>query len=138
VIFFLFILAACATESPLPRAPLIDQVLSVRPNGEPVLSNRVYVECGKDDWCSDLATYDLRDAEIRDKLFKFQFVCRVGGRRFGICADRPGFCRTTYSGALFWKKKEVEYLGIEQNYKMLSDSMTTCFSELRREWDEVD
>lgn len=134
LLFFLF---SCASTSPLPRNALIDEILSVRP-GKHVLSNTATVTCGKTK-CLETKEYDLQDPVIRKILFEFQFVCRIGEKRYNIAMDRPGFYRNVCHSGFLWRRKcDETYLDIEKDYAFIVDGRTVCFSQLRRDWDEVD
>lgn len=112
--------------------PLVEQILKPREGYEGKLTNRT---CGEyvDGKCTKeaITTYDLGDASFREAVNKFDFLCSIGGRRFKICLDKPGFCRFTYKTScflgMFCKKGEKleEYLPVEQ-YRFLLDADTRC------------
>ena len=135
------IFVACVTALPLPRSPVADQVLTVRPGGDPVLSNRIMVVCGEKgkERCPELARYDLRDDKTRAMLFQFKFVCKIAGRLYKVCPDKPGFCRSEYKGLKWpWSKPKLTYLDIEKDYDLLVGARTTCVSKDKRGIDELD
>lgn len=79
--------------------------------------------------------------ESRQQLVRFDFVCKLAGRRFHPCEDRPGFCRRTYDCS--WLElafgacaPDVEFVPMSP-YQALIDADLKCFSERAYSWDEV-
>lgn len=136
-VFTLLLLAACASEFHYNRNQLVEQVLTARP-GKPVLSNSAFVKGEKDVWHNEIVEYDLADEKLRTNMFAMHFVCSIGGKRYKVCADKPGFCRVSYQGGFFSKKKVEEYIPIKEQYDFIVQARTTCFSELKRELDGMD
>lgn len=133
---------ACATAPLLyPAHPLSDQIIKVRAGHEGFLTNRTcgaYIpgEVAPEKACSDerITRYPLNSPEFRATVNKLNFLCNIGGRRFKICVDKPGFCRFSTgpkkcSGflGLFCKEGErlEEYLPVEQ-YRFLLDANAKC------------
>jgi len=119
--------------------PLAKQRLIPRP-GYVGLTNQVCLEWDSEKCLkTSVKHYDVRDAEVRKTLISFGFACRIGGKRFRICDDQPGFCRQE-SGCLEWKKKLItrktycakegivksDYLDAVEKQQYLIDGATEC------------
>lgn len=112
--------------------PLVEQILRPRTGFEGSLTNRT---CKKYDGSKclgeEIQVYPLNDQAFRESVNKFNFICSIGGRRFKICRDKPGFCRFTYKQSCFLGvfckpgEKLEEYTPVEQ-YRFLLDADTRC------------
>lgn len=133
--FLSLLLVGCVTSMVYAPHPLVEQILKPRAGYDGKLTNRTCGEyqngkCVKE----SIATYNLEDADFRSSVNKFNFICSIGGRRFKICIDKPGFCRFTYEKScflgVFCKKGErlEEYLPVEK-YRFLLDADTRCASK---------
>lgn len=118
----LVVVVGCeSTPKKYPSHELQSQILKLR-DGK--LSN-------KSD--SGIVKYDLSDETFRKKLNDFGFRCKIGGRRFKICLDKPGFCRHSteiYKCGLFnlfrCTNRLEEY--IAEGESKLDGSNLRCFS----------
>lgn len=117
----------------------MDQILRPRP-GYTGLTNRACESWYDDNECKKYVVkeYLLTDAEFRNTANKIGVICKVGGRRFKVCLDKPGFCRHTYTRDWFLapKKKREEYIPMDP-VKFHLDAGTRCFSEDRYDFLEV-
>lgn len=131
----------CTTAPVLyPAHPLVDQIVKVRAGHEGFLTNRTC--SGKDESLGiekeclgeKITRYPLEAEEFRQTANRLNFLCNIGGKRFKICLDKPGFCRFSSgpkkcSGflGLFCKEGELleEYLPVEK-YRFLLDAKTKC------------
>lgn len=126
---------ACSTANPppYPAHPLVDQILKVRPGHEGVLTNR---SCAANDpatgYCTQakIQEYPLADPAFRETANRLNFLCNIGGKRYKICKDKPGFCRIGYLPKcflVFCQQEEVEldYLPVG-NYQFLLDAAARC------------
>lgn len=81
----------------------------------------------------DLA-FDLKNGNDRKTLKDLYFICDVGGRRFGVCDDRPGLCHQTYIEKKFlgltYQREIVviDYLSAEADFNRLLHYGTVCAS----------
>lgn len=127
------LLSNCA--SPVYRQnPLIDQILKPRQGFDGKLTNRACLSydggrCIKE----EIRAYDLSDSEFRESANKLHFICKIAGRRYKICLDKPGFCRHSYKESCFLficskGEKLEEYLPVSK-YKFLMDSDAKCFND---------
>lgn len=127
-----FVLSACSTEV-YPRHALVEQILKPRA-GHKGLTNRVCLEYSGDTCVRDeIVEYFLTDSQFRKTAADLGFVCKVGEKRYKICRDEPGFCRTTYRKQGFLglrKEKVVEFLPVD-NYDFLIAAKTRCFQKDR-------
>ena len=127
--------SGCSEAQIYQQNPLSDQILKPRPGHEGKLTNRACLKFD-DDKCVDekIAEYDLKDAEFRDRVNKMNFICNLGGRRFKICKDKPGFCRFYRQKKCFLgicvddKKLTEEYIPVEP-YSFILDAKTRCFQK---------
>jgi hypothetical protein len=128
VSFCLILLASCATPQVELRHPLSQQILKPRP-GYKGLTNRACEALNEKGECAGMVVkeYLLEDPVFRKTANDLKFICSVGGRRFKICLDQPGLCRTTYEdcGWFCKDKKKVEYIPANQ-YQFLLDANTVC------------
>ena len=110
-----------------------------RPGYDHHLTNRV-CRSNKLGSCKEwsIRAYDLRDDLVRKQYVDFKIACRIAGRRFRVCLDKPGFCRrerVCKKKSGFFKKKckkwdkKIEYIPIS-NYQYLIDSNLECFWRL--------
>lgn len=130
--------------------PLQNQRLIPRPGYEGHLTNRVCKDfygkkCDKDKDGNlevSIRQYDLKDVTFRKKLIEFDFACSIGGKRYRICPDRPGFCRRElHRKCVKWKKKLFsskkkckkweekivkKYRDATTDYEFLLDGATEC------------
>lgn len=77
------------------HAQLSRQRLAMRPDFQGYLTNRI---CEKKDFWGNcekysIKQYDLGDPEIRKMINDFKIACKIGGKRFRVSLDRPGFER---------------------------------------------
>ena len=73
--------------------------------------------------------YLLTDATFRKTANDLGFICNIGNKRYKICPDQPGFCRTWYKNRFIIKdKKMVDYIPAD-NYQFLLDAGTRCFQK---------
>lgn len=132
----LLIVSGCAGQKVYLAHPLVDQIITPRPGHEGKLTNRT---CGKYEKgiCTDerITDYEISDASFRETVNKLSFICNIGGRRFKVCLDKPGFCRfstETYRCGFLklskCTKRLEEYLPAEP-YKFLLDSKLRCFNK---------
>lgn len=106
---------------------------------EGYLTNRVCLEFyGNECKKTSIVKYDLKDAEVRKKFNDFKIACKVGGKRYRICKDQAGLCRSE-EGCLEWKKHwltrkrfcakrgviKTDFIPVE-NYQYLLDGATEC------------
>ena len=166
-LFFLLVIASCSSltewshdtfepKGPYDEVhtfhqPLQGQRLIPRPGYEGHLTNRVCKDfygkkCDKDKDGNlevSIRQYDIRDEALRKKLIEFGFACSVGGKRYRICPDRPGFCRrelhkkcVKWKKGLFSRKKKKckkwdekivkKYIDAVKDYEFLLDGATEC------------
>ena len=127
MILILLLLAACTTNKVYYRGPLSEQILVFR-EGYTGLTNGTCELWEKED-CKQFVvkSYDLDDKSIRDQLRELQFVCKLGDKRFTICADRAGLCHKYYKGSIF-KKEVVEFIAQTEVQRLLNGG-TVCFNE---------
>lgn len=133
---FLTILAGCQTSPILKRSEVIDQILRPRPGFAPHLTNQI-IKDGK----PEVVTYDLSSQETRTLLNELKFICKLSGRRFYVCLDKPGICRNTFEtkdrGWFRSKKtiKRVEFKDIATEYELFLAAKLVCFSQESYQWD---
>ncbi len=132
----LIIASGCAGMKIYPAHPLVDEILKPRAGFDGKLTNRT---CGLYDKgacvVEKIATYDLTDSVFRKTVNDLKFICSVGGRRFKVCLDKPGFCRfssETYKcgflGLARCSKRIEEYLPADP-YQFLIDAKVKCFNK---------
>lgn len=119
--------------------PLSEQRLIPRPGNDGHLTNQICLkfyggECEE----RSLKTYDLRDIKIREKLNEFRFACKVGGKRYRICKDEPGLCRSEqiclkWGTKLISRDKVCREWGVKKSflhaisqYDFMLDGATEC------------
>jgi hypothetical protein len=128
-------LTACSTSAPLyPRHELYDQILKPRPQWAGYLTNSRQVQplgAKLGETVPELVTYDLKDATLRADLNRLSFVCKIAGRQFKICLERPGYCRKKEH---FWQDDELEYIDAITQHNYLLQAKTRCFSWKRHDW----
>jgi hypothetical protein len=128
-----FALAASGCSSVRPRAPLVQQIIRMRP-GHKALTHQI---CGERNWLGkcqrmDVVEYDLNDAGLRQKLVSLGFRCRIAGWRYKIDPDRPSFIRyqRVKEPGFFGKEKTVKVNRVDfSQTQLLIDSATECYSE---------
>ena len=108
-----------------PRGDLAHQILHVRTGLG--LSSRTVV---------DVVRYDLADQGMRKQFGDLGFVCKLGGRRFEVCPDQPGFCRYTYSGFWPFRSQHVEYVAQVEEQRLVQAG-TVCFSKRVYDYDSI-
>jgi len=118
---------------------LAKQRLIPRPGHEGKLTNQVCLKFYGDK-CEQksLKEYDLQDANIRKQLNEFKIACNVGGKRYRICKDEPGLCRSEkvcvkWGKTLFQRKKVCREHGVKKtvlhavnDYEFLLNGATEC------------
>lgn len=91
------VLSSCRLfEKKQDHSPLESQRLVVRQEFVGRLTNHVCkVYDGLTNECKEwsMRTYSLEDAEFRRQMNDFVITCEIGGRRFKVCLDKPGYCR---------------------------------------------
>lgn len=122
------------------HAQLAQQRLAPRPGHEGYLTHRICKQSKFWGGCEiyDIKTYDINDPEVRVMMNDFRIACRIGGKRFRISLDKPGFVRREHGKCkdkkLFSNKcKKWEYnedfIPIE-NYDYLIEASTECMAGL--------
>lgn len=127
---FLSSLSLSCSSAPkvYPRHELVEQILKPRP-GYKGLTNRVCSSVNDKKECVYTVTdYDLFDVNFRKNANTFNFTCNIGGKRYKVCQDKPGFCHFTYKGLWPFRKKIEDYLPIT-NYDFLLSAKTVCANE---------
>lgn len=111
---------------------LSEQILKPRKGFEGFLTNRACLKYEKGDCLNEsIVKYDLSDSEFRRAVNEFNFICKIGGKRYKICLDKAGFCR--FEGHkkcwLFFCKTEMKeiYVPVAQ-YEFLIQAKTRCYS----------
>lgn len=142
VFLFNFCMTGCAGREIFPAHPLNEQLIKPRPGHEGKLTNR---SCSKyeKDLCVEehIQEYALSDKDFRETANQLDFICNIGGRRFKICLDKPGFCRVSYKENCFLffcsrGERLEEYLPVEK-YKFLLDSGARCANkQMYNLWDK--
>ena len=134
IFLLLVFLVSCRATIPIySHNALIDQILKVRAAYPGMLTNSACLEYKNGKCVSlDIIQYSLNDPEMRYKLIDLGFKCQVGGKRFRICRDRPGFCRwenKCLSHPWYWpwvcSAYEETYVPAS-NHQFLIDSKTYC------------
>lgn len=138
------LLSNCTAPQTYPQGQLADQILVARHGHEGKLTNQVCTTYDKDAKCIswNLIEYDLSQQTFRDTARRLQFICKMGGKRYKICPDRPGICRTTYScnwftGIFGGCDKNVEYVPASPT-EVLIQSHVKCFSESQYSWESIE
>lgn len=127
---------SCST-APLPRSPLVDQMLRPRPAYKPHLTNQIKDKYGK----VEVAVYDLSNENVRKTLIDLKFICRFLDKRYYICPDAPAICRNTFKiekGGIFSKDKrikQVHSMRFEEHYDLFVSAKLVCFSQESYPWD---
>jgi hypothetical protein len=136
------LLNGCVTAEKYPRSPLVEQILKPR-QGHTGLTNRACEAWDEKNNCTSwvVKDYDLADSEFRQAANKLGFVCKIAGKRYKVCIDKPGFCRITYEkhctlGVLCKTKKVEEFLDVS-GYQYILDANTLCFSKETHPFSEV-
>ncbi len=129
LLFTLSAVGGCAGPSVYPRHPFSDQILVPRA-GHTGLTNGAcplaVPNCPK----VEVVEYKFEDAGFRDLANRLNFICRIGGKRYKICKDKPGLCRITYKKKLFAKDERIEeYLPMPEQYPFLLAGNAVCFNE---------
>lgn len=130
---------SCST-TPTPQHELNDQILKVRKGFEGSLTNRACLEydgkkCKKD----NITVYSLEDQKFRDTVNRLDFICNIGGKRFKVCIDKPGFCRKS-SVCAWWDLAKLfcepawEYIPVS-DFQFLIDSRARCFNKNKYSFD---
>jgi len=109
----------------------MQQILKPRA-GHKGLTNRACLAWNDENECLkyEIQEYLLEDAEFRETVNSFDFICSIGGRRFKVCKDKPGFCRITYTdcGIFCRRKRHEEYIPAEK-YDFLLAANTRCMNK---------
>lgn len=115
-----------------PEHPLVDQILKVRAGHDGKLTNRtVPAPDAQGLVVPIIKDYPLDDPEFRKTVNELGFICNIGGKRFKICTDKPGFCRFSHAKKCFLgllcRDGELleEYLPVEK-YGFLLDANARC------------
>lgn len=143
-------LVACATGPALyPEHPLVDQIIKVRQGHDGMLTNRTCTEkpdpalkdSSPDCPLEHIKDYPLADVDFRQTANRLNFICNVGGKRYKICLDKPGFCRFSYKQDCFLgifchpAERLEEYLPVEK-YGFLLDANARCAKKEKYDlWD---
>lgn len=121
LVLFLSVISGCSSLKTLNRPPLIDQLISIRPNYVGYLTNTNCLEYdGSTCIKYEIIKYDLRNETVRKKLNDFGFICEIGGQRFKVCFDKPGFCQ--FDGEV-WKYLPAD---TDAGHSYLLDARTVC------------
>lgn len=86
----------------------------------------------KGEFCTDfpIIVYDMNDANFRSKANEFGMKCDIAGKRFRICMDKAGFCRSTEKCVkhtlLFWCNLYEEIYIPAKEHQYLLDANTKC------------
>lgn len=134
---------SCASQD-IARHALSEQILKPRV-GFRGLTNRACDLLDKDQKCKPenrtIKEYLFEDEDFRKTANSLSFVCKVAGKRYKICIDKPGLCRISYikrgSFLKSWKEKKEEYIPALR-YQFLLDAGTVCFSENKYDFLEVE
>lgn len=130
-IFVIYLgLAGCATTTQNHR-DLSTQLIFFRDSNTGLGTNRICAEKDIIGRCKSWSTksYDLNDAEVRKILIRLGFSCKIGGKRFKIDPDNPGFARYKEKSCLFCSKTEiVERIPITES-RYIVDAGTYCYTE---------
>lgn len=127
------LLSDCASFEMFPEHQLSEKILWSHPDYPGKLTQRVCEATdGKD--CTKWKTlvYDLENSDFRMTVNKFDFVCSVGGKRYNVCWDKPGFCRIGAIKkchlAIFCKETpvEIDYIPAVEQVQFLVDANTRC------------
>lgn len=138
-LLLMMLLSGCSTAPErIMRHELLEQILTPR-KGAKGLTNRACDEWEEGKGCKTwgVRDYDLNDPAIRKQLNDLGFLCQVGGRRFKVCLDKPGFCRISWDekrdcflgicGSARRVNRKVEYVPVEP-YQALLDAKVRCAS----------
>lgn len=127
VLSLLFLVSCVSPQVYLP-GPLLEQILVPR-EGYTGLTNGYCAEFSGSE-CKNFVvkSYDLSNKETRDILRELEFICKLGDKRFQICADQKGFCHRYYKRSFLSKKEIVEYIDQGETQRLLSGGFV-CFSE---------
>lgn len=123
-------LVSCATYN---HGALIEQELRFRP-GYKGLTHAVNDEFLWIRYNFRIVEYDfLNPADLR-RLREIKLVCKVGERRFHVCADRPGLCSNfkdekTFLGIPLDTELQSEVLGFPDDLQVLIDTNTYCAAQ---------
>lgn len=105
-LMLVFGVAGCAATPKLyPTHPLTDQIIKARAGYPMALTNRACLPKAdpkapdSSPGCplEQITAYPLDDVKFRETANKLNFICNLGGKRFKICLDKPGFCRFSYT-----------------------------------------
>jgi hypothetical protein len=143
----IFVTGGCSSAPIIyPEHPLADQIIKPREGHEGKLTHRSCLAKSKTPlspgqkpetdgrYCADqqIREYPLEDPTFRETVNKLDFICNIGGSRYKICKDKPGFCRFTRapkSCVLIFCKPgaiiEDDYLPVAK-YRFLLDAKTRC------------
>lgn len=127
ILLTILILSTSCTTTKFYHANLANQKLSPRTGFDGHLTNRICAEmsplggeCKK--W--SIQKYDINDSKIRKQLNDFRIACRVGGKRYRVSLNRPGFIRTERGKCVnrqkWWGNKCKEW-GFKTLYIPVSD-----------------
>lgn len=137
----LLLLAAssCASNVVL-RHQLYEQILRPRV-GHKGLTNRA-CDRQKDGKCLEITVkeYLFEDPAFRQTANELEFICKVGGKRYKICQDKPGLCRITYEkncNLFGCKSTRLESYLPGSRYQFLLDAKTVCFSRKSYDWGAI-
>lgn len=150
-LLFILLLSSCAVfqgegefdQVHTNHQPTARQRLAPRPGYEGKLTNQVCTAWEGDNCIArSLQEYDLNNEATRDMLNQFRFACSVAGKRYRICGDSPGLCRTErHTECLRWGKKlftrkkvcrewgeriESFYIDANTEYQLLLNAATEC------------
>lgn len=128
------LMAGCAAPTLYPEHALVDQIIKVRAGHEGNLTNRTVTGYDKDGKpIEKIKDYSLESQDFRETVNRLSFICNIGGKRYKICLDKPGFCRFSRDEkcflGIFCKDSDVieEYLPVEK-YGFLLDANARCAS----------
>lgn len=142
LLLLLLPLINCGSPEIYPQGELADQILVARHGHEGSLTNQTCLAYDHDKCVKEsLITYDLSNQSFRDTARRLQFVCKMGGKEYKICPDKPGFCRTTdpcnwFSSTFQGCEKQIEYVPASPT-QLLIDGRIRCFSRSKYDWDAI-
>ena len=141
----LLLALGCSTTRDVElRHATVDQILYVRPGYPGKLTNRACLKYDGDQCVKpEVKEYDLADPQVRKDLNALGFVCNLGGKRYKICLDKPGYCRRDFNRKCFLGICGKRYLVSEKyvlavkRHEFLLDAQTKCFSEDSYSWGDL-
>lgn len=142
-LLLLLLLSSCSFNSQIYTPnPLASEILTPRPGHDGKLTNRTCsAYSGETCVTEKIVDYDLSDPTFRSTANTLNFICKIGGKRYKVCKDQPGFCRMTYHqnctlGIFCGPNREtVEFLPI-MPYQTILNLGVKCFSQSKYDFAE--